>query len=137
MSPLEGDERRGGRRLIGARPDAVFSQAVRVGNVIHVSGQVAIDENREIVGVGDSEAQGRQCFANLARVLDEAGSGLRDVVKLTVFLVGAEHYPGYSKAKREAVADVLPAGTAVIVAALMDPRFLMEVEAVAVVPDEI
>jgi 2-iminobutanoate/2-iminopropanoate deaminase len=126
----------GGRELIGARQDAVFSQAVKVGNVIHVSGQVAITPDREIIGIGDSEAQARQCFANLARVLTEAGSGLQDVVKLTVFLTGAEHYSGYSAAKREAVGEALPAGTAVVVAALMDPRFLMEVEAVAIIPGD-
>ncbi len=126
----------GGRELIGARPDTVFSQAVKVGNVIHVSGQVAITPEREIVGIGDSESQARQCFANLGRVLTEAGSGLQDVVKLTVFLTDAEHYSGYSAAKREAVGDVLPAGTAVVVAALMDPRFLMEVEAVAIIPGD-
>lgn len=136
MRPEEGSRDGKGRVLIGARPDTVFSQAVRVGDIIHVSGQVAIDQNREIVGVGDSEAQARQCFANLARVLSEAGASLRDVVKLTVFLVGAEHYSGYSTAKREAVGDILPAGTAVVVAALMDSRFLMEVEAVAIVPGD-
>jgi enamine deaminase RidA (YjgF/YER057c/UK114 family) len=124
------------RQLVRPRPDAVFSQAVRVGNTIHVSGQVAVNDSREVVGVGDSEAQARQCFANLARVLAEAGSGLKDVVKLTVFLVGAEHYGGYAVAKRESVAEVLPAGTAVVVAGLMDPRFLMELEAVAIVPDD-
>jgi 2-iminobutanoate/2-iminopropanoate deaminase len=69
-------------------------------------------------------------------VLTEAGSGLQDVVKLTVFLTGAEHYSGYSAAKREAVGEALPAGTAVVVAALMDPRFLMEVEAVAIIPGD-
>ena len=123
------------RQLIGPRPDAVFSQAVRVGNVIHVAGQVAVDENREVVGEGDSEAQARQCFANLARVLAEAGASLDDVVRVTVFLVGSEHYAGYAAAKRDHLATALPAGTAVVVAGLMDPRFLLEIEAVAVLPD--
>jgi reactive intermediate/imine deaminase len=124
------------RELIGARPDAVFSQAVKVGNIIHVAGQVAVDENRQVVGEGDSEAQARQAFANLARVLEEAGSSIADVVRVTVFLVGSEHYAGYAAAKRDYLAEALPAGTAVVVAGLMDPRFLLEIEAVAVLPDD-
>ena len=122
------------RELIGPRPDAVFSQAVKVGNVIHVAGQVAVDQDRQLVGEGDSEAQARQCFANLGRVLAEAGASLDDVVRVTVYLTGAEHYAGYAAAKREHLATALPAGTAVIVAGLMDPRFLLEIEAVAVLP---
>ena len=124
------------RELVGPRPDANFSQAVRVDNVIHVAGQVAMNENREFVGEGDAEAQARQCFANLARVLGEAGSSIEDVVKLTAYLVATEHYPGYAAAKKEYLTTALPAGTAVIVAGLMDPRFLIEIEAVAVVPSD-
>jgi 2-iminobutanoate/2-iminopropanoate deaminase len=123
------------RRLIGPRPDARFSQAVRVGSVIHVAGQVAINEDREVVGEGDSEAQAGQCFANLARVLHEAGSSIEDVVKLTVYLTDTAHYAGYAAAKREYLTTALPAGTAVVVVSLMDPRFLMEVEAVAIAAD--
>jgi enamine deaminase RidA (YjgF/YER057c/UK114 family) len=124
------------RQLIGPRPDANFSQAVRVGDTIHVAGQVAINEERELVGEGDSEAQAMQCFRNLARVLGEAGSSIEDVVSVTVFLVGAEYYAGYAAAKREFLAEALPAGTAVIVAGLMDPRFLLEIEAVAIVSSD-
>lgn len=124
------------RQLIGPRPDANFSQAVRVGTIIHVAGQVAMNENREFVGEGDAEAQARQCFANLARVLAEAGSSIDDVVKVTAFLVGTEHYAGYAAAKKEYLPTALPAGTAVIVAGLMDPRFLIEIEAVAVLPSD-
>jgi reactive intermediate/imine deaminase len=123
------------RRLIGPRPDANFSQAVRVGDIIHVAGQVAVNEARELVGEGDGEAQARQCFANLARVLAEAGSSIEDVVKLTAFLTGTEHYAGYAAAKRAYLGTALPAGTAVIVASLMDDRFLIEIEAVAVAQD--
>ena len=116
------------RRLIGPRPDAVFSQAVRVG-------QVAINAEREVVGEGDSEAQARQCFANLQRVLGEAGASMDDVVKVTAYLVAPEHYGGYAAAKRDYLGTALPAGTAVIVAGLMDPRFLIEIEAVAIPTD--
>lgn len=120
------------RRLIGPRPDSVFSQAVRVGDIIHVAGQVAINENREVVGIDDSEAQARQCFANLERTLREAGASIDDVVRITAYLVAPEHYAGYAAAKRDYLGKALPAGTAVIVAGLMDPRFLIEIEAVAI-----
>jgi reactive intermediate/imine deaminase len=120
------------RQLISPRPDANFSQAVRVGDVIHVAGQVAMNEQRELVGEGDAEAQARQCFSNLERVLSEAGASIADLVRVTVYLVGAEHYAGYAAAKRDYLSEALPAGTAVIVAGLMDPRFLIEIDAVAI-----
>ena len=124
------------RQLTGPRPDAVFSQAVRVGDVICVSGQVAINQDREIVGIGDSEAQARQCFANLARILDEAGASMQDLTRVNAYLTDTAHYSGYAAAKNDYLKDILPAGTVVIVAGLMDPRFLMEIDAIAVVADE-
>lgn len=124
------------RQLIGPRPDAVFSQAVRVGDVICVSGQVAVNEQREFVGIDDSEAQARQCFANLARVLDEAGASMADLTRVNAYLTDTAHYAGYAAAKAEFLKDILPGGTVVIVAGLMDPRFLMEIDAIAVVSNQ-
>jgi enamine deaminase RidA (YjgF/YER057c/UK114 family) len=110
-----------------------MSQAVRAGELIVLSGQVALDETGAVVGVGDPAAQAEQCFANIERLLELGGSSLRDVVKLTCFLADGAAYPAYAEAKRRRFAEDAPAGTAVVVQALLDDRFLLEVEAIAVV----
>lgn len=107
-----------------------MSQGVRCGQFILVSGQVALAGGK-IVGEGDSETQARQCFANIAAVLAEDGSGLSDIVSLRCYLTSADHYAGYGKVKAELVGASAPASSAVIVAGLLVPGLLMEVEAVA------
>jgi enamine deaminase RidA (YjgF/YER057c/UK114 family) len=116
------------------RTFAGMSQAVRIGNQIHVSGQVAFDEDGNIVGEGDPKLQAQQCFRNIEALLREAGASPADVVKLTCFLVDGASFPAYSEAKGKFLGDspVPPASTTVIVAGLLVPGLLMEVEALAV-----
>lgn len=114
---------------------AGMSQAIRHGQTVTVSGQVALGPDGAVVGEGDIRVQAEQCFANLEGVLHAAGAAPRDVVKLTCFLVNGADYPGYAEVKAARFGDVAPASTCVVVAALLDPRLLLEVEAVAVVAD--
>lgn len=98
-----------------------------------LSGQVALDPNGALVGEGDPAIQSDQIFANIDALLEEVGGSIHDVVHLRVFLSSAEAYPAYAAAKaRWFPGDTMPAGTAVIVTSLLDPRFLLEVEATAV-----
>lgn len=110
---------------------AGMSQAVRVGDWITVSGQVALKDG-QVVGIGDAAAQARQCFANIETVLAEAGASLGDVVSLRCFLVEKSAYEGYAEVKSMLFKDKSPASTTVIISALLIPALLMEVEAVAV-----
>jgi enamine deaminase RidA (YjgF/YER057c/UK114 family) len=110
-----------------------MSQAVVAGEIVVVSGQVALDDSGQIVGIGDAATQAEQCFLNIERLLDLSGAALSDVVKLTCFLADRAAYAGYLQAKLRRYPDAGPAGTAVIVAGLLDERFLMEVEAIAVI----
>jgi 2-iminobutanoate/2-iminopropanoate deaminase len=110
-----------------------MSQGVRVGDTIHVSGQVSLREGK-LTGIGDAEAQARQCFANIEATLALAGAGLSDVVALRCYLVDAAHYQAYAAVKNAIFAENPPCGTAVIVKALLLPELLMEVEAVAQLP---
>ncbi len=123
-------------------PDGVFpaSQYTHVvtgtGRVVAVSGQLALDQDGELVGEGDAGVQARQVFENLRRCLAAAGATFDDVVKLTYFVTDMAHMPAIRKARAEHVPDDrLPAASAVQVAALVRPEFLVEVEALAVVPD--
>jgi enamine deaminase RidA (YjgF/YER057c/UK114 family) len=112
---------------------AGMSQAVRDGELVVLSGQVALDASGEVVGEGDWDAQAEAALANLEAALAAAGARSEDVVKLTCFLTDAAGYAAYSAAKNRRFEAVAPASTCVVVAGLLDPRLLLEVEAIALV----
>jgi len=123
-----------------AAPDGVFPAAqyshvvMGTGRFVAVAGQLAVDEDGGLVGKGDAEAQARQVFENLRRCLAAAGATFDDVVKLTFFVTDMAHMPAIRKARATHIPDDrLPAASAIQVAALVRPEFLMEVEAFAVV----
>lgn len=103
------------------------------GRFVAVSGQVALDEDGELVGEGDPAAQARQVFENLRRCLTAAGATFDDVVKLTYFVTDTAYLPAIRSARAEHIPDDrLPASSAVQVTALVRPEFLLEIEAFAV-----
>jgi 2-iminobutanoate/2-iminopropanoate deaminase len=110
-----------------------ISQAIRVGDLLFVSGQAAIDEHGQLVGVGDFDAQAEQAFTNLERVLEAGGSGLREVVKVTIFLTDMSNFPKIVDLRGKWFSEPYPADTIVQVAALALPELVIEIEAVAVV----
>ena len=109
---------------------AGMSQAVRCGDWVIVSGQVALKDGK-VVGVGDAAAQARQCFANIEASLAAAGATLANVVSLRCFLTAKSAYSGYGEVKNALFADNPPASTTVIVSELLLPDLLMEIEATA------
>ncbi|MCX4745459.1 RidA family protein [Kitasatospora sp. NBC_01287] len=122
---------------VGLAPGFGYSQvAWGTGRTIAVSGQISLDERGELVGPGDPAAQARQVFENIRRCLAEAGAGFDDVIKLTIFVTDVAHLPAIREA-RDAVIDTTrpPASSAVAVAALFRPEFLLEIEALAVVAE--
>lgn len=106
------------------------------GRLVAVAGQVALDEHGVVVGVGDPAAQARQVFENLRWCLAAAGADFVNVVKLGVFVTDIAYLPAVRSA-RDTVVDTArpPASTAVQVAALARPEFLIEVDALAMVVD--
>ncbi len=108
-----------------------FSQAVRVGDVVWVSGQVGMDE---LGTVGEGiDAQSRLAFKNLERVLAEAGASLVDVVELITFHTAMSDIRGFSKVKAGFIPENFPAWTAVGVKELVMPQLLVEIRATAVI----
>jgi enamine deaminase RidA (YjgF/YER057c/UK114 family) len=105
------------------------------GRIIAVSGQVALDERGALVGPGDPDAQAGQVFENIRRALAAAGAEFTDVIKLTFFTTDVGYLPALRTA-RDAVIDTAnpPASSAIVVAGLIRPEFLVEVDALAVVP---
>jgi enamine deaminase RidA (YjgF/YER057c/UK114 family) len=109
----------------------MYSHAVWLDSALFVAGQVARDRLNELVGVGDIVAQTRQALANLENILREAGGGLSDVVKLTVYLTRREDLAGYRTVRDSTFTQPLPATTLVFVSGLAHPDYLVEIEAVA------
>jgi reactive intermediate/imine deaminase len=119
-----------------APPGGHYSHAVVApqGTMIHVAGQVSLDEEGTLVGAGDAAAQARQVLVNLGRVLEAAGATLDDVVKTTVYLTDLDSRGPVNGARLEAFTAPPPANTLLVVSSLALPEFLVEIEAVAVIP---
>lgn len=109
------------------------SRALRVGNVIYVSGTTAALPDGSIVGKGDAYKQTRQAIEVIRTALEEAGSSLRDVVRTRMFVTEISAWRDFALAHREVFGKMRPALTFVEVKALVDPRLLVEIEAEAVV----
>src|SRR3954462_891482 len=114
----------------GVFPAAQYSHVVTgTGRLVAIAGQLAVDADGKLVGEGAPEAQARQVFANLGRCLAAAGAGFDDVVKLTFFVTDMAYLPAIRAARAEHIPDDrLPTASAVQVAALVRPEFLMEIE---------
>jgi enamine deaminase RidA (YjgF/YER057c/UK114 family) len=121
----------------GMAPGRGYSHVVTgEGRLVVLSGQVAQDEHGQLVGPGDPEAQARQVFQNLGRCLAEAGASFADVVKLGLFVLDIAYLPALRLARDEVIDTARPpASTAVQVAGLFAPGYLLEVEAWALVSD--
>jgi 2-iminobutanoate/2-iminopropanoate deaminase len=110
-----------------------YSQAVRVGSVVYLSGQIALDPDSGQLVDGGFEAQVERSFRNLKAVAEAAGGTLGDVVKLTLFLTDLEHFPKVNEIMQAHFAPPFPARSTVGIASL--PRGAQfEVEAVMVLP---
>lgn len=117
-----------------AEPISHFTDAVRAGDFLFVSGVVPVDENRELVGGDDVVAQAQAVFANMEQVLAAAGCTFADVVKVTVFLTDIDDRPLVNPVRQQVFGETRPASTLVEVSALVIPGARIEVDAVALVP---
>ena len=129
------------RKLISSgspyEPTIGFSRAVRVGNLITVSGTAPIGPDRQTVGPEDPSAQARRCFEIIKAALEEAGSSLSDVVRTRIFRTNIDDWEKVAAVHGEFRRDVRPASTIVQVSRFVDPDWLVEIEADAFVhPDE-
>jgi len=109
-----------------------LAQGYRVGDLLFISGQAAIDGQGRIVGVGDFEAQAKRAFENLDRVLRAGGSSLRNVVKVTIFLTDMRYFDRIVDLRGQWFTAPYPADTIVEVRSLYSPDAMIEIEAIAV-----
>ena len=116
-------------------PISHFSDAVIGGRTLYVSGLVATNGAGEVVGTGDVVEQTRQIFRNLKRILEAAGATPADVVKVTIFMRDVAQRPLINPIRQEFFGPHRPASTLVEVSRLVLDEYLLEIEAVAQLPD--
>ena len=106
------------------------------GHTVHLTGQVAWDNNETIIGPGDVAAQTAACFDNIQALLEEVGGGLQDLVSVTTWFMDRAHLPHIQQVRARYLAfDNPPVSTSVMVAGLGHPGFMVELTAIAVVPE--
>ena len=111
-----------------------YSRAVRVGPFIEVSGTVAADGD-QVIGEGDAYAQAKFALQKIEKALIEAGAGLEQVVRTRLYVSDIKDWEAVTKAHAEFFQNIRPACTLVEIAALIDPRYLVEIEASAIVQE--
>ena len=119
---------------IAVPPGGLYNHVVKVGNTVYISGQVPRGIDGRATHPGDPVAQIRLVWSNLEKAVTAAGGTLKDIVKTTTYVVGAENV-GKTRAPRLELlpSEGRPTSTTVVVAGLADPDFLVEVEAIAVI----
>jgi len=117
-----------------AEPISHFTDAVRAGGFLHVSGIVAVDSQGRLVGGDDVVAQTRQVLDNMSAVLAAGGCRFEDVVKVTIFLTDVDDRPKINPLRQEAFGATRPASTLVEVSRLAVPGAKVEIECIALVP---
>ncbi|TYL40193.1 hypothetical protein CV102_01015 [Natronococcus pandeyae] len=114
-----------------------YSRAVRTGPHVHVSGTTATDDDGEIVHEGDAYNQTLRAITNVRTALERADASLEDVVRTRLFVTDIERWEAVGDAHAEAFEEIRPATSMVEVNQLVDPELLVEIEATAIVTDDI
>jgi len=116
--------------------DNDLCQAVVANGTVYLRGQIGQDlDTRESVGVGDVAAQTEKAMANIAMLLDEAGSKLEHICKITIYLVDIRYREAVYTVVGKWLKGVYPVSTGIVIAALARPEWLVEIDAIAVIPN--
>src|SRR5881394_2118371 len=120
------------------QPSGHFSQAIAIeakGKLVFISSMTSRRADGTIAGIGDVEAQTRQVCENLKAAVEAGGGTLQDVCRVDVYVRNIEHFKTIHQVRQEYFAPPLPASTMVEVSKMVSPEYLIEISAVAVIPD--
>jgi enamine deaminase RidA (YjgF/YER057c/UK114 family) len=110
-----------------------YSRAVKVGNIVEVTGTVASGDDGKVVGAGDAYEQTKFIYQKIEKVLKRAGASMKDVVRVRMFVTDISRWQEYGKAHSEFFKEIKPCNTMVEVKALIEPNYLIEIEATAII----
>ena len=110
-----------------------YSRAVKVGNQVEVTGTVSVNEEGDTVGRGDAYAQTRYILEKIETVLHRAGASLEDVIRTRMFVTDISRWEEYGKAHGEFFSKIKPCTSMIEVKGLIDPEYLIEIEATAII----
>ncbi len=116
-------------------PRGSCSQVAIAGNFVFIAGNTATDFDGNVVGIGDIRAQTRQALDKVKRAVEAAGGTLDDIVSMTIFVTDARYYSAVNEVRGEVMGSNFPTSTMVQIVALAWPELLIEMNAVAVLPD--
>jgi enamine deaminase RidA (YjgF/YER057c/UK114 family) len=109
-----------------------YSRAVRIGNLVEITGTVAVDENNNVVGIGNAYIQTKFIIQKIETVLREAGASLNDVIRTRMFVTDISRWEEYGKAHGEYFNAIRPCTSMIEVKGLIEKEYLIEIEATAV-----
>jgi len=112
-----------------------YSRAVKIGNVVEVTGTVAVDEHSKLVGGDSAYEQTRFIIQKMQGILEKAGAGLKDVIRTRIFVTDISRWEEYGKAHGEFFHEIKPCTTMVEISRLISPEYLVEIEATAIIPE--
>lgn len=116
--------------------DNDLCQAVVANGVVYLRGQIGQDlDTRESVGIGDVTAQTEKAMANIKMLLEESGSRLEDIVKVTVYIIDPRYREDVYRTMGKWLKGVFPVSTGIVVQALARPEWLVEIDATAVISE--
>jgi enamine deaminase RidA (YjgF/YER057c/UK114 family) len=113
-----------------------YSRAVKVGNVIEVTGTVASGDDGNVVGKDNAYEQTKFVYQKIEKVLKQAGAEMKDVVRVRMFVTDISQWQEYGRAHSEFFREIKPCNTMVEVSALIEPEYLIEIEATAIITNE-
>ena len=110
-----------------------YSRAVRMGNIIEITGTVAVDENNNLIGGNSAYEQSKYIIQKIEKVLKRAGASLEHVIRTRMFVTDISRWEEYGKAHGEFFGEIKPCTSMIEVKGLISPEYLIEIEATAIV----